>query len=215
MKNRRLVAPPVSAPVALADRRQDRRRYPVFRPCLLRAMRAFSTESAPKELIRKLLITINWPETKRRQFGMQMPAEFLSGMDPRHAGPLLMRRCLTRWVKMGGTRRDFVKGQIRARHEDSPKDGEFRAWHGFAADTRLGIFEGGTGLRRTLGSGLFRHHGVGQRLDRAECGQPYIRRWSLRGASVAAAWRRGQTRQLGILLSEPFRFGRLRCLLGR
>ncbi|SPE26994.1 hypothetical protein SBA3_1330059 [Candidatus Sulfopaludibacter sp. SbA3] len=37
LKNRRLVAPAVSPPVALADRRQDRRRYPVagpvFRPC--------------------------------------------------------------------------------------------------------------------------------------------------------------------------------------
>ncbi|SPE33709.1 hypothetical protein SBA3_2050018 [Candidatus Sulfopaludibacter sp. SbA3] len=38
MKNRRLVAPAVSPPVALADRRQDRRCYPFtgrfFRLCL-------------------------------------------------------------------------------------------------------------------------------------------------------------------------------------
>ncbi|SPE40918.1 hypothetical protein SBA3_400014 [Candidatus Sulfopaludibacter sp. SbA3] len=37
MNNRRLVAPAVSPPVALADRRQDRRRYQsldrFFRPC--------------------------------------------------------------------------------------------------------------------------------------------------------------------------------------
>jgi len=43
---------------------------------------------------------------------------------------------------MGGTRRGIAQGQIRARHEDSPKGGEFRAWHGFAADTQLGIFRG-------------------------------------------------------------------------
>jgi len=56
-----------------------------------------------------------------------------------------MSRCLTRWDEneAGKTHRDFVKGQTRARHEDSPKGGEFRAWHGFAADTRLGIFERG------------------------------------------------------------------------
>ncbi|SPE33586.1 exported hypothetical protein [Candidatus Sulfopaludibacter sp. SbA3] len=32
MKNRRLVTSAVLLPVALADRRQDRRRYPVARP---------------------------------------------------------------------------------------------------------------------------------------------------------------------------------------
>ncbi|SPE42696.1 hypothetical protein SBA3_660021 [Candidatus Sulfopaludibacter sp. SbA3] len=44
------------------------------------------------------------------------------------------------WYEIGGTRRGFAKGQTRARHEDSPKGGEFRAWHGFAASSRLGIF---------------------------------------------------------------------------
>ncbi|SPE22593.1 hypothetical protein SBA3_100064 [Candidatus Sulfopaludibacter sp. SbA3] len=33
---------------------------------------------------------------------------------------------------------------------------EFRGWHGFAADTRLEIFEGGTDLRRTHRSGVSR-----------------------------------------------------------
>jgi len=52
----------------------------------------------------------------------------------------LMRRRLTRRDENGWkTRRDFAKGQIRAMHEDSPKGGEFRAWHGFAADHASGF----------------------------------------------------------------------------
>ncbi|SPE40859.1 hypothetical protein SBA3_3980015 [Candidatus Sulfopaludibacter sp. SbA3] len=65
-----------------------------------------------------------------------------------------MRQSLTRWDENGGENESgFRKGanssqarrfaKRRRRHEDSPKDGEFRAWHGFAADTWLGIFEGG------------------------------------------------------------------------
>jgi len=65
----------------------------------------------------------------------------------------------------GGTRRGLAKGQIRARHEDSPKGGEFRAWHGFAADTRVGIFENGTGLRRAHQLGIF-ENGTGLRRAR-------------------------------------------------
>jgi len=79
---------------------------------------------------------------------------------------------------VGGTRRDFAKGQIRARHEDSPKGGEFRAWHGFAGVTRLDIFEGGTGLRRTSGSGFSR--GV------PLCGGCYERREKSCGAIISS-----------------------------
>ncbi|SPE32612.1 hypothetical protein SBA3_1900019 [Candidatus Sulfopaludibacter sp. SbA3] len=39
-------------------------------------------------------------------------------------------------MKMGGKCVGIPRGQIRARHEDSPKGGEFRAWHGRFAKRR-------------------------------------------------------------------------------
>ncbi|SPE24567.1 hypothetical protein SBA3_1080003 [Candidatus Sulfopaludibacter sp. SbA3] len=46
-------------------------------------------------------------------------------------------------MKMGGTRRGFAQGQIRARHEDSPKGGEFRACQGARARATMGMKMGG------------------------------------------------------------------------
>jgi len=89
--------PAILPPVRRAKRAaaQPRQLAPVFRPCLLRATRAFSRQSAH--------------EARPHPSGMNG----------------------------GGMRRDFANLQTRARHEDSPKGGDFRGWQG---------------LRRTRGS---------------------------------------------------------------
>jgi len=161
------VTPAVSPAVALADRRQDRRRYRFAVP-------GFSTLFiSPRP--RGGWVAKGQISSQARRFAKRRRISSLLG------GPLAGND----GYENGRTRRRFAKGQIRARHEDSPKGGEFRAWHGFAAyapaqdfrgwhgfaaDTRLGIFERGNQFRK-------RRQGADGGLDPADSKRAWPWRW--------------------------------------
>ncbi|SPE39029.1 hypothetical protein SBA3_3010004 [Candidatus Sulfopaludibacter sp. SbA3] len=84
MKNRRLVAPAVSPPVALADRRQDRRRYPVdgpvFQPLILYIGRSISIKTAHRKLLSALSVRFLFRPLPQ---ALRLPGARRSGLAPR------------------------------------------------------------------------------------------------------------------------------------
>jgi len=71
---------------------------------------------------------------RARRFAKKRRISSLLGCPPR----------ATMGMKMGGTRRGIAQGKIRARHEDSPKGGEFRACWGARMRATMGMKVGGT-----------------------------------------------------------------------